>query len=116
MTLASELVKVLEMSGQEYTGDLTELKKITKNIRIFNGNWVEGEIDGFTFTAKIFQEPSHYGIQGGRISALELKDDKGEKELNYSRGWDIQPKDEKAKAALKKILAAVDGTDDISKE
>lgn len=50
------------------------------------------------FWAKVFEEGSVYGINGGRISKLTIKID-GQTVVNYDRGWDIEP-DENNQAAL----------------
>lgn len=52
--------------------------------------WVQGglQADGFKYRyeAKVFDEPSEYGIEGGRISALVVRE--GRRELAcYDRGW-----------------------------
>lgn len=52
--------------------------------------WVSGTIGDFRFSAKVYGAPSKYGIDGGRVSRLEIK--KGTMPVvNYERGWDIQP-------------------------
>lgn len=62
------------------------------------GTWVQGreEFDeerGLAFCAKIFEEGSHYGIDGGRISKLEIR--AGNEILcSYDRGWDVRPSEE----------------------
>ena len=40
--------------------------------------------------AKVYDEGSEYGINGGRISKLTIKID-GVTTLCYDRGWDIEP-------------------------
>lgn len=44
--------------------------------------WVQGIVNGKTFTAKLYAEPSKHGIDGGRISKLIVSDmysfDRGE--------------------------------------
>lgn len=37
-----------------------------------NGNWVRGTFKGYKFAAKIFTNPSEWGIDGGRISTLQI--------------------------------------------
>lgn len=52
---------------------------------------------------KHFDEPSEeYGIDGGRISKLEIRKD-GVCTLNYDRVWDIMPQDEITQKALEAI-------------
>lgn len=71
--------------------------------------WHEGTIGVLTgdgkylaihYWVKHFEEPSEeYGIDGGRISKLSLKQ-AGAWVANYDRGWDMEPATEAAKAAL----------------
>lgn len=91
----------------EYAGSYLPLEglKVTKT----DGNWVEGVVDGHWFQAKVFTEPSEYGINDGRISKLCVsKSDKWEgfypsKILfNYDRGLDLGRPDLKI---VKKLLA-----------
>ena len=60
------------------------------------------------FTAQIlaFEEPSEeYGIDGGKISKLLIRDAKNKEWLcNYDRGWDVKPKS-KVKKFYDEILA-----------
>lgn len=53
----------------------------------------------FTYDAKHFDEPSEYGIEGGRISKLGIRKGR-EVVLNYDRGWVIEPETEGAQLAL----------------
>lgn len=46
---------------------------------------------------------SPYGIDEGRISKLMLKRD-GQIIANFDRGWDIEPIDANAQAALKALM------------
>lgn len=66
--------------------------------------WSEGSIkvkDSIIhYWVKHFEEPSEdWGIDGGRISKLSLKQD-GEWAANYDRGWDLKPTSEAAEIAL----------------
>ena len=58
----------------------------TKFIATINGNKYDIE-------AKLFQEPSSFGINKGKISKLWIYPPKNtkEKEINYDRGWDRKP-------------------------
>ena len=61
-----------------------------------NGSW-------FHYWLKVFDEPSRFGINEGRISKLMLKR-KGEVVCNYDRDWDIEPVDEDTEIALQILL------------
>ena len=85
---------------------LKEVKSL-KNPFEGYGNWKEAKIEfeGKTYTAtfKQFEEGSEFGIRGGRISKLTLKE--GSKVLaNYDRGWDEEPTTKEAKAVLEELL------------
>lgn len=74
--------------------------------------WYSGKIivdaEVFSYEVKAFDEPSQYGIDGGKISILEvaLIDDKESKFIVafYDREWVFTPKLEIAKKAVKEIL------------
>ena len=53
----------------------------------------------YYWEAKVYDEGSEFGINGGRISKLFIRRDDGKTApiLNYDRGWDIRPR---SKAAL----------------
>lgn len=57
----------------------------------------------FSFCIKQYDEGSQFGINGGRISKMQLKRD-GEIVANYDRGWDIRPVDEETETALAILL------------
>ena len=60
----------------------------------------------FKAVIKHFPEPSEeYGIDGGKISKLWIKDMKTNKAVaNYDRGWDIEIKAPAVKKFYEKIL------------
>lgn len=72
--------------------------------------WQEGTIyipnsdTVFKFEAKVFDEGSQFGIKGGRVSKLWIKDANNKTVLNYDRGWDVKPTTDEAKTALNMIL------------
>jgi len=57
-------------------------------------NWLDGFVGGCKISAKVYKEPSQYGIDGGRISKLEIIDKDNNTLVNYDRGWDIKPSKE----------------------
>ena len=58
----------------------------------FGGTWYEGYVDGYFVYARVFQDPSKFGINDGRISALIIAPHQGsgvrDALVNYDRGWD----------------------------
>lgn len=70
--------------------------------------WAEGSIKVgssiFHYYVKHYEAPSEeYGIDGGRISKLELRRN-GEIAYNYDRGEDIDPVDEETALAFSILL------------
>lgn len=59
-----------------------------------DSNWVKGLINGgeFEFRAKLFDEDSEFGIDGGRVSKLWVANIWGSCIMNYNGGWDINSK------------------------
>ncbi len=61
--------------------------------------WEKGSIEincvVYDWSAKVFDDGSLFGINGGRISKLQIKQSDNIL-VNYDRGWDIKP-DEKDK-------------------
>jgi len=91
------------------------MKKETKTTNaIYNGKWSEGTIsipdakDKTKYTVcrywvKHYEGGSEWGINGGKISKLEIRID----DLNvcsYDRGWDIKPTCTEAELALSILL------------
>ncbi len=71
------------------------------------GDWITGQYGNYKFCAKVYDIGSYYGINEGRVSKLNIKEIKENKEIvNYDRVWDIQPKNDKDIAAFKAILKA----------
>lgn len=76
-----------------------ELMKITIK-KLGQYPWREGTVEGHHFQAAVYDEPSVYGINEGRISKLMVWDEakrQGRRSysrttlMNYDRGWDIEP-------------------------
>ena len=79
---------------------MKNLKEYVDVLNIYPTNekddiWLSGDVDingkGYHFNAKVYQEPSEYGINGGKVSKLCIGDDE-KCILNYDRGWDILDK------------------------
>lgn len=62
-----------------------------------------GKYTAVHYTAKVYDEPSDFGINGGRISKLTLKQD-GKFVYNYDRGLDLDCQTEEAEVALAILL------------
>ena len=62
----------------------------------------------YKYEAKVYGEPSEYGINGGRISKLDIRrrDDNGLEQVvyRYDRGLDIQADDVATELILERIL------------
>lgn len=63
----------------------------------------DGKYVSCRYWVKRYDTGSKYGIDGGRISKLELRID-DRKVCNYDRGWDIKPTCEEAEKALAILL------------
>jgi hypothetical protein len=58
----------------------------------------------YTFSAKVFDLGSHFGIDNGRISKLDLFHN-GSSVAHYDRGWITEPGTPADKAALATVMA-----------
>lgn len=56
--------------------------------------WLKGIFRGYSWCAKVYETESDYGINGGTVSKLSIKDEEKRWVTNYDRGWDICPKGE----------------------
>ena len=76
--------------------------------------WKEGTIGVYAFNAdketvvchywaKVYEEGSEFGIDGGRISKLKIQVN-GVTTCCYDRGWDIKPADEATEIAYQILL------------
>ena len=61
---------------------------MNRNIRLTtfptDTNWVQGYVREKKFYAKLFDDPSCYGIEEGRVSKLYI-----EGKASYDRGWEF---------------------------
>lgn len=72
-------------------------------------NWKVGYIKlgsyAFDFEAKVFDEGSEFGINGGRISKLFVTErNENVCLISYDRGWDLEPQDRLSEVLLSIIL------------
>ena len=65
--------------------------------------WNKGEINGYKYQVKHYEEGSQYGIGEGRISKLSIRKDDVEL-YNYDRGLDFDNLNKGGKATYAKIL------------
>ena len=67
--------------------------------------WIKGEIltmPGYSFYAKTYNEPSKFGIDGGKISKLDVYKDE-QLVLRFDRGWDQAPRNAEHVEAVQRI-------------
>lgn len=72
-----------------------------------SGGWQKGTTADYEFEAKVYDEPSEYGIENGRVSKLwvyKVVNGKKQTAFNYDRGWDVKATTVKDKKVLKTIL------------
>lgn len=53
--------------------------------------WINGNLYDYAVSCKVFSTGSSWGIDGGKISKLCIRDSAGRCVVNYDRGWDIIP-------------------------
>lgn len=68
-----------------------------------NGNRKFGMVGGVMFNAKVYDEPSDYGINNGKVSKLWI-----DGMANYDRGWDKIPQTQKAFRRVKELVEYFD--------
>ena len=80
-----------------------------------NGGWVEGDavvssedyqyLNSYSFSAKVYDTPSTFGINKGRISKLYVRDISANTEvIGYDREWYCEPQYPQEKAVLEALL------------
>ena len=69
--------------------------------------WKKGTVNVggvvYEYHAKVYEEGSEFGIDGGRVSKLDMTRD-GEIVCSYDRGWDVEPQEEDDVEALGHVL------------
>lgn len=102
------IIKTLKEADQSWRSRVNEaqLKNLPEN-----PVWVVGAVrvgqKSYRVNAKVFMEPSKFGINKGPTSKLWISS-KGKTICNYDRRWDTKPKDEKEKAICDEILKYVE--------
>lgn len=71
---------------------MTKYKISDLHLSYLDNNWVSGTYQGHPFEAKVYEDPSHYGIKDGHVSKLFVRAPEGEVIFNYDRGMDIDHK------------------------
>ena len=69
--------------------------------------WKEGALkvydNIFHYWMKVYEGPSEFGINGGKVSKLMLKRN-SKIVCNYDRGWDVKPADPDTEHAVELLL------------
>lgn len=73
--------------------DLNEAIKFNGKVKYSEWSFLTAKVgkDEFDIEAKIFEEPSDFGINKGKISKLRIVNKANDQKINYDRGWDIKP-------------------------
>ena len=86
------------------------LIRVTSDMRKTTG-WVSGTVDGsIKFEAKVFDTPSKFGIDDGRISKLSIRSG-NEEFVNYDRGWDIEPSTPEHRKIYEAVVSTLNDLD-----
>lgn len=103
--LESPLSIHLNVGGKEQTFYVPYYKEKTKDDSLRKDGRLQISGGTFHFWIKRFDDCSEFGIHGGRISKLTIKNERTGKEVaNFDRGWDIEPKTKAALAAVEWVL------------
>ena len=88
------------------------INKLTSFINRFNFSarkpiWVEGTIRKYFYCLKVYRSPSKFGINGGKISKLEIwKNDL--LVVRYDRGWDKKPSTQELAILVNELIQGID--------
>ena len=76
--------------------------------------WMLGTIEGgYEWQAKVYEKPSEFGINGGRVSKLFIRPvGLGWQPtlISYDRGWDKRPETQDAKVVFETLLNYLEST------
>lgn len=72
---------------------------------MWNRGMIEENGNRYYYEVKHYEEGSEYGIKGGRISKLQIKNARTMKTLvNYDRGWDVEPNTKDTKKVMDELM------------
>jgi hypothetical protein len=66
--------------------------------------WKQGKLNGYDYWLKSWEQPSHFGIDNGRISKLSIRQN-GTELYNFDRGLDFDELDDDGRITYKQLLA-----------
>lgn len=66
--------------------------------------WEDGKIDSYYYEVKVYDEPSKFGINKGRVSKLIIYDSDKQTVCQYDRRWVIKPNNDEVKDVFNKIM------------
>jgi len=99
------------MQDSAWFDKVASVKTVFPNLTYDDDNWISGTLGKFKFIAKVYSEPSEFGIKNGHISKLQVCDSSKPRWglsancfVNYDRGWDVRPKDTPEREFLNKLL------------
>jgi hypothetical protein len=73
--------------------------------------WNKGTVkvngNSYTYTAKVFDEDSDFGIDCGRVSILSIRNAEEKEVISYYRGWDIMPKGEEITKVYDEVMSII---------
>lgn len=67
--------------------------------------FIDGKITdmkGYSFVVKVEEQASKHGIEGGKISKLDIRQD-GVSVARYDQGWDVRPQTSRDAEAVQKV-------------
>ena len=84
---------------------------------IIDHGWIEGDINGFRFQAKLYDTGSKFGVNKGRVSKLVVWDSQKNQAckgssgyiVDYDRGWSLKPATDKHRKLLRALLKYLEG-------
>jgi hypothetical protein len=89
------------------------------NANSVGNGWIDGNIDGFRFQAKVYATGSQFGINGGAVSKLAVWDHRNGNFsagviLNYDRGCDEKPENKEQSELLQALLRFLEALNPIA--